>query len=112
MKNTSLVLYFTFYFFTIAYFQRIYMGVNLEGQLTQNWRVYLYMHFFLYKYPFDTSCHAKYRFRSIFYFLVCLYRAIFKEFIGAQTRGSKKVKKRSINSKLENLPMDAFFHYR
>ena len=63
------------------------------------------------KYPFDTPGVAKYGFISTFYFLVCLSRAIFKEFIG-QTRVSKKVKKKSINLKLENLPMDALFHYR
>ena len=37
-----------------------------------------------------------------------LDRVIFKLSIGGQTWGSKKVKKRSINSNLENLPMDAF----
>ena len=71
----------------------------------------MYLHiyaFFLYRYPIDTPDFAKYRFRSIFYFLVCLPRAIFKESIGGQTWVSKKVKKRSINSNLENLPMDAF----
>ena len=73
---------------------------------------FTYICIFWYKYPFDTACQAKYRFRSIFYFLVCLSRAIFKDFIGGQTRVSKKIKKRSINSKLENLPMDALFHYR
>ena len=45
----------------------------------------------------------------MFWNLVCLSRVIFKESIGVQTRGSKKVKKRSIYSKLENVPMDAFF---
>ena len=45
------------------------------------------------KYPFDTPGVAKYGFISTFYFLVCLSRAIFKDFIGGQTRVSKKVKK-------------------
>ena len=57
----------------------------------------------------ETHIFAKYRLRAIFYILVCLNRAIFKESIGGQTPGSKKVKKRSLNSKLENLPIYAFF---
>ena len=66
------------------------------------------MHFFCHRYPVNTPDLAKYRFRSIFYFLVCLPRAFFKESIGSQIWGSKNLKKRSINSNLENLPMDAF----
>ena len=42
-----------------------------------------------------------------FYFLVCIFWAIFKEYIGGLSQESKKVKKRLINSKLENLPMVA-----
>ena len=64
------------------------------------------------KYPFDTPGVAKYGFIPTFCFLVCLSQAIFKNFIGGKNRVSKKVKKRSINSKLKNLPMDALFHYR
>ena len=40
---------------------------------------------------------------AIFYISVCLNQDIFKESTGGQTRGVKKVKKRSLNSKLENL---------
>ena len=57
----------------------------------------------------ETYIFAKYRFRAIFYISVCLNRTIFKESIGGQTRGVKKVKKRSINSKLKKLPIYAFF---
>merc|ERR1712055_228927 len=66
-----------------------------------------YICIFCYRQPGNTPDLAKYRFRSIFYFLVCLPRAFFKESIGSQTWGSKNLKKRSINSNLENLPMDA-----
>ena len=83
-----------------------------RGQLTQNWKIYLYMQFFGANTHLILLGLQKYGFISTFYFLVCLSRAIFKDFIGGQTRVSKKVKKRSINSKLENLPMDALFHYR
>ena len=41
----------------------------------------------------ETHIFAKYRFRAIFYILVCLNRAIFKESIGGQTRGSKRSKR-------------------
>ena len=57
----------------------------------------------------ETYIFAKYRFRGIIYILVCLNQTIFKESIGGQTRGVKKVKKRSINSKLKNVPIYAFF---
>ena len=40
----------------------------------------------------ETHIFEKYRFRAIFYILVCLNWAIFKESIGGQTRGVKKVK--------------------
>ena len=41
----------------------------------------------------ETHIFAKYRFRAIFYILVCLNRAIFKESTGGQTRGSKRSKR-------------------
>ena len=57
----------------------------------------------------ETHIFAKYRFRAIFYILVCLNRAIFKESIGGSNSGVEKVKKRSLNPKLVNLPIYAFF---
>ena len=53
----------------------------------------------------ETYIFAKYRFRAIFYILVCPNRTIFKKSIRGQTQGVKKVKKRSINSKLKMLPI-------
>ena len=95
-------------------FQGIYRGSDSGGQKGQKEVNQLkiekitYICIFCYRYPVDTPNLAKYRFRSIFYFLVCLSRAIFKESIGGQTWGSKKVKE--VNQfKLENIPMDAFF---
>ena len=41
----------------------------------------------------ETHIFAKYRFTAIFFILVCPNRAIFKESIGGQTRGSKMSKR-------------------
>ena len=60
----------------------------------------------------ETYIFAKYRFRAIFYILVCPNRTIFKKSIRGQTQGVKKVKKRSINSKLKMLPIYMHFWYR
>merc|ERR1711942_498093 len=119
MENIlSLDLYFIFHFFTIGLFLKNLYGSNSKvkkvkkrsiNSKLENLSIYAICWC---KYPFDTHGVAKYGFISTFYFLVCLSRAIFKDFIGGHTRMSKKVKKKSINLKLENLPMDALFHYR
>ena len=38
-------LFYILFFHNCLFSKNLY-GVKLEGQLTQNWRVYLYMHFF------------------------------------------------------------------
>ena len=58
------------------------------------------MHF-LVQIPNETYISAKYRFSAIIYIVVCLNRTIFKESIGVRLGEVKKVKKRSINSKLK-----------
>ena len=63
-----------------------------RGQSTKNWKMYLYMHFFGTNTHFILLILQNIDLDLYFTFLACLSRAIFKESIEGQTRGSKKFK--------------------
>ena len=56
-----------------------------RGHLTQNWKIYLYMHFLVQ----ITHIYEKYKFRPLFYILFFHNRLFLRNLYGAKLEGQK-----------------------